>query len=153
MNYFEAIIVQCERRLERIRSNPDPTKLRVNEMIYESEMESAKEWLEMWKGGERLCATMDQGQIFHALGFHNIPYLGAGNRSNVMKKNYFDILRQHGYPDHSCDMTTLPIAMCLEGDLPVPHVVSVWNHACDREGDMMYTAIANIAGCPQFKLD
>jgi hypothetical protein len=84
VNYFEAIIGQCERRLERIRANPDPTKLRINEMIYQSEMESAQEWLERWKRGDRLCATMDQTQIFRACGFHNIGYLGAGNRSTLM---------------------------------------------------------------------
>ncbi|MFC2039157.1 hypothetical protein ACFLUG_05255, partial [Chloroflexota bacterium] len=153
MNYFEARIALNQRRLERIKSNPDPTKLATNESMYEFEIRQNQEWLEAWKRGDRLCATMDQGQIFHALGFRNIPYLAAGNNSNVMKKNYFDVLRKHGYPDHSCDMTTIPIAMCLDGDMPLPHVAAVWNHACDREGDMMYTAISNIAGCPQFKLD
>ena len=50
-------------------------------------------------------------------------------------------------------MVSVPIAMCLEGDLPFPDIVSVWEHACDRESDMMFTAIATEAGCPQFKLD
>ena len=153
MNYFEARIAQDKRRLDRIRANPDHTKLHANEIFYEMEMEDLTTLNEAWKRGDLLSASMDQISIFAALGFRNIPYLSAGNNSGVMKKNYFDILRKHGYPDQSCDMTTVPLAMVLEGDVPWPHMVAVWNHACDREGDMLYTAISTACGCTQFKLD
>ena len=88
MNYFEARIAQNKRRLEKIQSNPDQTKLsRSNAMYYQFEIDGYTSLNEAWKAGNpKLSATMDQNDIFGAMGFLNIPYTTAANTSGVMKK-------------------------------------------------------------------
>ncbi|MDP6348076.1 MAG: hypothetical protein QGF81_06870, partial [Dehalococcoidia bacterium] len=130
MNYIEAEYAQMERRVKKIRENPDPTKLKATGMLYELEMELRAHELEAWKEGQPFCFGPNIPALITSMGFNYLPIQNEADRVTNADK-YFDILRTKGYPDHHCDRTIIGVGMVLAQDVPVPAMTIAVNQACD----------------------
>jgi benzoyl-CoA reductase/2-hydroxyglutaryl-CoA dehydratase subunit BcrC/BadD/HgdB len=130
VNYIEAEYAKMERRVKKIRENPDPTKLKATGMLYELEMELRAHELEAWKEGRPFCFGPNFPALITSMGFEYLPIQNEADRVTNADK-YFDILRTHGYPDYHCDRTIIGVGMVLAQDVPVPAMTVAVNQACD----------------------
>lgn len=130
MNYFEAECAKMQRRVAKIKANPDPTKLQATGMLYELELELRARELQAWKEGRPFCFGPNIPALITAMGFQYLPVQNEADRV-TNADHYFNVLRAHGYPDHHCDRTIIGVGMVLSGDIPVPAMTIAVNQACD----------------------
>ncbi len=153
MNYFEEEIIKLNRRIERIEKQPDTTKLKTNKMLYECERELNEQQLNVWKEGRPFLFAMPPpcSALARALGLEPLNMHHAADRAKDPMK-YFDIVREHGYPDHHCDRTIVGVGMAMAGNLPVPSLILSDNASCDPIM-FMASAIGYHFSVPTFLLD
>src|SRR3972149_6138174 len=103
-----------ERRVRKIRENPDPSKLRATGMLYELELELRQHELEGWKSGRPFCFGPNIPALITSMGFQYLPIQNEADRVTQADK-YFEVLRAHGYPDHPCDRTIIGQCRVISG--------------------------------------
>lgn len=133
MNFFEAEIYKYNRRLEKIRAKPDPTKLQCNALLYEVERDFRKLQLKWWQEGRPFLSGFPLEPLFTAMGFQSVDVGMIGDRvsSDTIKK-YFDFIRAKGYPDTVCDRVVVSVPMQILGDLPPLSLSVITNMVCDN---------------------
>ncbi|MDP6180794.1 MAG: 2-hydroxyacyl-CoA dehydratase family protein, partial [Desulfatiglandales bacterium] len=129
MNYFEIEIAKLDKRVKKIKANPDPAKLKCNEMLYELERDLNIHRLEQWKA-EKPFADGIYPALLKAMGFESYTLDMLADRSQLVS-SHFDEIRKQGLPEHACDRTTVLIAMCLKKELPLPNFLVSTNRSCD----------------------
>ena len=118
MDYFEEQIVRYERRIKKIKEHPDPKKLKSNVLLYECEMELRKAQLKAWQEGTPLGSAPPRMQpLLRSLGMQHMDTETAAQRTG-QTDSLFDIVRQTGMTDEGCDMTIVPLAMCISKQIP-----------------------------------
>jgi hypothetical protein len=152
MNLLEKSIERGERRIKRIKENPDPTKLRSNLLGYELELNRYKVLLEAWRQGRPIICIFPSQTLVRAVGFEPLVYPQFVARSLAQAPRYRQIIRSMGLPEHLCDYMILGLAMAIAGDVPPPSFVAVANGECTVSG---YTqrALAEHFGVPYFEWD
>jgi benzoyl-CoA reductase/2-hydroxyglutaryl-CoA dehydratase subunit BcrC/BadD/HgdB len=150
--YLEKEIATCERRIRRIKENPDPNKPASNVMLYELERDFRIEQREAYASGKPL-GLVSVGGLTRAMGL--VPWDGvpAADRTHGPDvKRYFDIIRKEGMPEHTCDRCSVLIPMLLEGDFPRPDFLVTSNFECIP----IYLAelfVAQMENIPYFNVD
>lgn len=130
LSYLKSEIAKCERRIKRIKENPDPSKPKSNIILYELERDLKIEQMEAVKLGK----PIGEAWIFpltRALGM--VPWDGimAADRTHgEAATKYFDIIRKEGMPEHTCDRCSIIIPMVLNGDFPKPNFLTTSNMEC-----------------------
>ncbi len=153
MRYLEGEIGRFQKRLQKIKENPDPTKLRANAMLYELQLDDAISQLEDYKAGKPFSYGYPRF-ILHAMGFTVYGGHGQADRTAQGEGNtrYIDILRDDGWPDLACDRTVVAILLVTSGDYPKPHFVSVCNESCEFASHNSQ-ALAQLCKVPYFVVD
>lgn len=152
MTWLEEEIRRYQKRIDRIKENPEPAKLKSNLLLYELERDFRVAQLEAWRSGRPLFATGEHLPcVIQSLGFLNLDLVAAADRTRLGTK-FFDILRANGFPDDACDRTIVCIAMCINGDLPPPDFVVATPMACEMELTA-YKSIGEYFRVPVFSVD
>jgi benzoyl-CoA reductase/2-hydroxyglutaryl-CoA dehydratase subunit BcrC/BadD/HgdB len=132
MNFYEEYIIKLQNRIKRIEENPDPSKLKSNKIRYELEIETVKEQLEGWRQGRPFSdgGSHTAGELALVMGF--VPAGRVGPAFQTMHpQKYLDQARAMGLPvDKSCDMTMMPFAMMVCGDVPMENAAICDHHCC-----------------------
>jgi len=152
--FLDFQIAKLDRRIKNIAENPDPTKPVSNRLLYEIERENVLEMRAALKEGEAFAFGGSTGTtVCVALGFH--PWLGiaAADRSaGPLARKYFDILREEGMAEHTCDRTIVLIPMVLKGDFPKPDFLIASNHECEPIF-LSTLLLAKLLDIPYFHID
>ncbi len=152
MKNLESTIEKLERRIKKIKENPDPTKLKSNLMLYELERDNAIGELEDMKAGKPF-ARGSPGLLLRAMGFSSG---GGGNADRTAQgegsTRYLDLLRDGGWPELACDRTVVSILLTTEADCAKPNFVSVCNQACEFTAYNAH-AMAQMVKVPYFVVD
>ncbi len=130
MNFFEAEMARCARRIRNIEANPDPTKLKANKLYYELELDLRRDQLKALQEGKPFAQGAGAEALLKAMGVQYLQLLTEGDRTTHVPK-HFDTVRVLGLPDDACDRTVLPIALSVSGELPKPALLISSNTACD----------------------
>lgn len=153
MNFFEAEIAKYDRRLKKIRENPDPTKLRSNALIYEVERDFRNLQLDWWLQGRPFSSGYPLEPLLAALGFQCIDIGMIGDRVEPSKMGgYFDYIRSEGYPDSVCDRIIVNTPMIKLGDIPPPSLIIILHSVCDNIMHS-YNVLASLYDVPVYRLD
>ncbi len=130
LDYLENEIARCERRIKKIKENPDPAKPRSNIRLYEMEKELRVEQREAYQAG-RPIGYAGIGPLTRALGMVPWDAIMAADRTHgEAATRYFDFVRKEGMPEHTCDRCSILIPMVLKGDFPKPDFVATSNFEC-----------------------
>lgn len=128
--YLEEEIVKYERRIKRIKENPDPYRMHSNLTLYEIERDSRIYELESARAGVPVASG--GGPITRAMGF--APYSGGFSAADRLStgnwKKYWDLALAAGFPELGCDRTVLAITLLSSGDIPPVDFVVAYNDAC-----------------------
>lgn len=133
MNFFEWEITKYERRIERIKNNPDPTKLQCNQLLYEMWLDFRKQQLKEWAEGRPFAyesGGLGVQRVLQALGFRTIHLPTTADRAGDRAAQYFDACRRPGYPDTICDRIQVYMGMALSRDIPPPRFVAIGFGEC-----------------------
>jgi benzoyl-CoA reductase/2-hydroxyglutaryl-CoA dehydratase subunit BcrC/BadD/HgdB len=152
LTWLEREINRNKKRLERIESNPDPSMLKSNKLLYEMELDLRRAQFDAWRTGRKPLANSEYATLLiNAMGFLGLDLMSAADRTGLAT-DYFDIIRAHGFPDAACDRTIVSLAMCINQDFPPPDIVLAHNAACHMEL-MSFKAIGEYFNAPVFTLN
>jgi benzoyl-CoA reductase/2-hydroxyglutaryl-CoA dehydratase subunit BcrC/BadD/HgdB len=128
--YLEREIATCERRIKKIKDNPDSTKPISNILLYEQERDLRIEQREAYKSGKPI-GTAGVGPLARAMGLVPWDAIMAADRTHGQAaKDYFETIRKEGMPEHTCDRCSILIPMVLQGDFPKPQFIAMSNFEC-----------------------
>lgn len=128
--YLENEVVTCERRIKKIKENPDPSKPQSNVLLYEQERDLRIEQRDAYRAGKPIGAA-GVGPLARAMGMVPWDAIMAADRTHGQAaKNYFEIIRKEGMPEHTCDRCSILIPMLLQGDFPKPSFAAMSNFEC-----------------------
>ncbi len=133
MNYLEAEVAKYERRVKRIRENPDATKLKSNVLLYEMFLDYRKQTLKDWQDGvpfAYLSGGSVYNHLFRAMGFRTIHLPNTADRAVSDAARYLEISRQRGYPDNTCDRIQVYLGLTMSGELPRPSFLFYYGGEC-----------------------
>jgi benzoyl-CoA reductase/2-hydroxyglutaryl-CoA dehydratase subunit BcrC/BadD/HgdB len=151
MNFLEREIAKYERRIKRIRENPDPSKAQSNLLLYEMFLDHRKEQLRAAEAGEPFVYVPEPGaeRIILALGVNVISFIAAADRAGSETQRYLRLYREMGYPPNTCDRVQVGVGLALSGDIPQPSLIFDVINFCDpfRCGEIN---LARHFGCPYF---
>ena len=131
MNFYEAEVAKCDRRIRKIEGNPDPAMLKTNKMRYELERDRMIHKVQAWREGKPF-ADGPARPLLMALGFELMDLYGSADRTGLAER-HFETVRRVALPEIACDRTVVGIAMCVNGELPPPSLMLVSNRACDPD--------------------
>jgi len=153
MAYLEFELARDERRIKRIKENPDPTKPKSNMLLYEADRDLRLEQINAVKEGGPPFAWVSEVALTRAMGFVFWDAIRAADRSaGPLARKCFDIIREEGMAEHVCDRTIVLLPMVLKGDFPKPNFLLVSNYECMP---LFFSALltAKIFNIPHFILD
>lgn len=151
--YIEREIATNERRIQKIKDNPDPSKPKSNIMLYELERDFRIEQREAYKSGKPLGRMNFGGALVRAMGM--VPWDGvmAADRTHGKEATrYFEMIRKDGMPENTCDRCSVLIPMMLNGDFPRADFLLIANFECVPLY-MGIHGIAQLSDIPAFYLD
>lgn len=152
LQYLEYEIARCERRIRKIRENPDPKKPKSNLVLYEMERDFRLEQMEGYRAGKPFGVAGTAG-LTRALGLVLWDAIMAADRTHgEAARRYFDIIRREGMAEHTCDRTIIIVPMVLKGDFPEPNILLTTNQEC-LPIHLAYSLIARLLDVPIFMLD
>ncbi len=150
--YLETEIARCERRIKKIKENPDPSKPKSNILLYEMERDFRIEQKEAYKLGKPI-GFAGMGPLTRALGMVPWDAIMAADRTHGKEATrYFDIIRKEGMPEHTCDRCSVLIPMMLNEDFPRPNFVTTSNFECIPIY-LAHLMVAQVMDIPFFNVD
>lgn len=142
----------CERRIKKIRDNPDPKKPKSNLMLYECERDLRLAQAKAYTDGKPL-GWVGMGGLGKALGLEIWDAIMAADRTHgEAAQKYFDIIRAENMAENTCDRTIVLIPMVMRGDFPSPDFLVITNFEC-MPVLMSHTLVANLLDVPYFMID
>jgi benzoyl-CoA reductase/2-hydroxyglutaryl-CoA dehydratase subunit BcrC/BadD/HgdB len=150
--YLETEIATCERRIRKIKENPDPAKPKSNILLYELERDFRIEQKEAYKSGKPI-GILGLGPLTRAMGMVPWDAIMAADRTHGKEATrYFNIIRKEGMPEHTCDRCSILIPMMLQGDFPKPDFIETSNFECIPVY-LAHLIIAQLMNIPYFNVD
>lgn len=150
--YLEHEIATCERRIKKIKDNPDPSKPKSNTMLYELERDFRIEQRDAFKSLKPLGIT-GLGSLTRAMGM--VPWdaiMSADRTSGKAATHYFEIIRKEGIPEHTCDRCSVLIPMLMQGDFPKPQFTFMSNFECIPVF-LAHAAVSQLMDIPTYNID
>ena len=150
--YLDHEIATCERRIKRIKENPDPSKPQSNILLYELERDFRIEQKEACKTGKPI-GIASMGGLTRAMGM--VPWdaiMSADRTHGSAATQYFETIRKEGIPEHTCDRCNVLIPMVLQGDFPKPQFAFMSNFECIPVL-FAHAALSDIMGLPTYNID
>ena len=131
LTYLTKQIKIMDRRIKKIKENPDPSKPKSNILLYECERDLKLEQLEGHKTGKPIgFATF--GALGRSLGLITWDAIMSADRTHGKDATrYFEIVRNDGMPEVTCDRCSILIPMVLNGDFPSPDFIMTSNWECN----------------------
>jgi benzoyl-CoA reductase subunit B len=132
MNYYEGQVIKLQERMKKLETNPEPGRLKSNRLKYEMEIEETKKQAEAWEKGVPFSegGGLMASSITSVMGFAVGGGVGPAQQTKNPEK-YIEIARNIGLPiDNACDMTMMPFAMMVSGDLAMEDMNVSDQHAC-----------------------
>jgi len=126
MNFYEAEIVKCQKRIKKIEENPDPVKFKSNKILYEIERDLNIARLRDWREGKPFIEGLT-APLMSAMGCQPMAIEFCADRS-TLDRSRLDTIRALGLPDYACDRTVVCIDMCMKKELPPPNLIV--SHNC-----------------------
>jgi benzoyl-CoA reductase/2-hydroxyglutaryl-CoA dehydratase subunit BcrC/BadD/HgdB len=155
MSFFENHLAQMNRRIQKIRDNPNPRYLKSNLIRYELQRDFWSSELEAWRKGEPFI--YNEGGIpdylVGAMGVHqipNTPYADQCFGDEVEK--YLKIGWGAGVPDWICDRLAVAVGMVLSGDVPPPKLIVGYASFCDASTQMLHL-MGTYFDCPLYIIE
>ena len=132
MNFFEFELQKYERRIKRIKENPDPKMLKCNELLYEIYYDQRKQWLKNWQEGKPFVYCQGtEGLLMNALGITAMSLSTLGDRATgEWTAKYLNIARSRGFPQDQCDRVAIQAGMGLSEDIPAPNFATCYVGDC-----------------------
>lgn len=152
LSYLKNEIARCDRRIKKIKENPDPTRPKANLLLYEIERELRIEQVEAQKTGKPI-GYAGFSPLTRALGM--VPWDGIYSADRTYGKEatrYFEIVRREGMPEHTCDRCSVMIPMVQSGDFPKPDFLMTSNLECNPMFES-HVLIANLMNIPTYHVD
>jgi benzoyl-CoA reductase/2-hydroxyglutaryl-CoA dehydratase subunit BcrC/BadD/HgdB len=149
MNFYEAEIIKCTKRIQKIEANPDPTKLKSNKMLYKLERDLNIGRLQAMKEGKPFIEGFTP-PLMRTLG-EPLALDICADRS-TLDRSRFDTIRALGLPDYACDRTLVCVDMCMKKELPPPSLMISHNFCCDPL-KLAYSTLGRLFNIPVGCLD
>lgn len=131
-NFFSIQIERYEKRIAKIKRNPNPNMLKSNMILYESLLDFFRKDLKAWEDGKPFCySETRENSILMAMGLYPIFLSELGDRAGDLAPKYLSLVRERGFPIDCCDRIQIGAALGLSGDLPPPSCVVVEQSECD----------------------
>ena len=150
--YLEHEIATCERRIKKIKDDPNPAKPKSNIMLYELERDLRIEQREAYRSGKPL-GVCSLGGLTRAMGI--VPWdaiMSADRTYGSAATRYFEIIRKEGIPEHACDRCAILIPMLMQGDFPKPQFTSMSNFECIPVY-LAHAYVTQFMGIPSYNID
>lgn len=150
--YLKREIATCDRRIKRIKENPDPFRPKANLLLYQIERDLRIEQIEARKNG-RPIGFAGFTPLTRALGM--VPWDGIYSADRTHGKEatkYFDIVRKEGMPEHTCDRCSILIPMVMNGDFPKPDFLMTSNYECNPIFES-HVLISQLLNTPTYHID
>ncbi|MFC1962180.1 2-hydroxyacyl-CoA dehydratase [Chloroflexota bacterium] len=151
MNFFEKRIEVCDKRVNKIKANPDPSKMQSNMLLYELEGDLARAQLKAIQEHQPVVGSVSIACLFRAMGFEFVHLMQTADRTTEPAQ-CFEATQAMGYPEAACDRTIACIGMGLRGDLPPLSLIVAANFACDPEW-LSFKALACQMEIPIYMVD
>ena len=152
MTWLEQEIARNQKRIDRITTNPDATKIKANKLLYELERDLRIAQLDAWKTGNKPLINSDHlPPLVYAMGGIGLDMTGAADRT-MLATEYFNVLRSNNFPDDACDRTIVIIALTVSKNFPPPNFVISTSFACPMEC-VSPKAIGEYYNLPIFHVD
>ena len=155
MGYLEDQVEKLGKRIQKIKTNPDPAKPRSNLLMYEAELEHRKAQIAAQQEGRPFALAGSNFAILpRALGFEMLDATRSADRIGLEKTSYyFDRVNELGFPQFFCERTILCLPLLLEGGgLPRPNVIIASQGACELSG-FSFNAVAKLLNIPIFYIN
>jgi benzoyl-CoA reductase/2-hydroxyglutaryl-CoA dehydratase subunit BcrC/BadD/HgdB len=150
--YLEHEIARCERRIKRIKDDPDPTKPKSNTLLYELERDFRIEQREACESGKPI-GIASFGGLTRAMGMVPWDAIMAADRTyGQAATNYFEIIRKEGMPEHTCDRCSILIPMLINGDFPRPQFTGMSNFECIPIY-LAHATVCQLLNIPTYNID
>ncbi len=152
MNVYEFHIERLQKQIERIKANPDPTKLKSNLLLYEIQLESNKAQSAALRE-RKPQATMPPGLgiLYQALGFYCGGTVDMAKQTFMPK--FLEKARTMGLPvDTSCDMAMGPLATWASGEEMDRVNLPICQYACNPFW-LSDVYRSHISGKPMYYMD
>ncbi len=149
--YLENEVARCERRIQRIKDHPDPSKPKSNILLYELERDFRIEQKDAFKSGKPIGYL--RGSLTRAMGM--VPWdaiMSADRTHGKAATVYFDMIRKEGMPEHTCDRCSVLIPMLMKGDFPKPDFIVTSNFECVPVF-LAHLLVAQLMNIPFFNID
>ena len=152
LSYLKNEMGNCERRIKKIKENPDASKPKSNILLYELERDFRKEQIEAFESGKPI-GMAGMGPITRALGMVPWDAIMAADRTHGQAASkYFEEIRKHGIPEHTCDRCSILIPMVLNGDFPKPDFIGTSNFEC-LPIYLAHNLLAQYMDIPMYNID
>ncbi|MDP6730444.1 MAG: 2-hydroxyacyl-CoA dehydratase family protein [SAR324 cluster bacterium] len=154
MRFWKEELKKYDRRLKKIEENPDPTKLKSNQLLYQIWRDYRYCQLQAWEEGKPFAYTGGgvPFKLIKAMGLRSCSLGIEGDKAGKLSEKYFATVRKLGYPDHGCDRIMSGLGMVLAQEMPEPAIVFAGNYPCDPE-HLSAEALRDMFGCPSFAID
>ncbi len=152
MTGLEVFAQRLEKRIQKIREKPDPSRTKANILFYESQLERVKSLLE--EADKPLADS--QGALMalvRSMGFRLLHSVHLADELGMQEPE--EVLEQAmalGFPDYVCDRTITSLPAVFSGEMPKPQIMLTVMMACDPIC-AANLAQANQLGIPIFLLD
>ncbi len=157
MTGLEIFAQRMERRIQKIRENPDPSRINANILFYEAQLEHARYLLEFLKSGGAGEPLLDCSghceAVPRAMGFRLLQAIHLADEFGMQTPE--EILEEAtslGFPDYVCDRTISYLPAMLHSEMPKPQLVMASEVGCDMVNQARL-AYANQLGIPVFPID
>ncbi len=132
MKFLLEEIDRYEKRIQKIKEHPDPTKPKSNILLYELERDLRKAQVKAWQNGKYFATGLYPAALLNALGFEVLdPIMAADRTSGPRAAGYMSQVRSLGLPEQVCDRTAIYIPVILNNDFPKPHFIVASNWECE----------------------
>jgi len=154
VNILARELVKYERRVNRIKTNPDPAKMRSNSLLYELWCDLRRSQIAALEQGKPVVylAMEAPARVFLAMGFHVVHLLLLADRLAAEAPEYIPRARGAGYPDFVCGRVPTAAGLLMSGDLPRPSLIVTDTSVCNA-GTLVGLLAHHYLKVPVFTID
>ena len=154
MHLFKKEYDRYDKRVRKVRENPDPKLMKSNELLYELWRDRFKHYMELQEQGKPFAYCQGTSlRPFIAMGVEPLMLAEIADRvrgDEVIK--LFEKSRSSGFPEDTCDWIQTSLGLSLSGDLPEPVFAYTEAAECNMYVQQMFVS-AYYLNIPLYTID
>lgn len=154
MDFFKLEIERYDRRVKKVRANPDPNLFQCNLLLYEIWRDHFIHLQEMWERGAPFAYCQGTSlRPFHSMGVAPLQLAEIADRvRGDVVMEFFNKSKQMSFPDDCCDWAQTSFALSVSDYLPPPAFAYTEATECSIYVQQMFTT-ALFRDTPLYTID